>query len=138
MKGEDRIRSRDCPSSSHPFLILLLFVAKVILPETDREVSSLSRLQEPFSTFSHPSQSSKMRFLDLLVAATAVSGVTIAPRQETANAYEEIENFTPEDDIARLALAGLANLTEFEETAVKSKAKRGGCSLLNVSIRRDW
>ncbi|KAH7310934.1 hypothetical protein BKA65DRAFT_600992 [Rhexocercosporidium sp. MPI-PUGE-AT-0058] len=79
-----------------------------------------------------------MRLLYVLGAAVAVSAGTLAPRQETANAHEAIENFTPEDDIARLGLAGLANLTEYEEAALKSKAKRGGCSLLNVSIRRDW
>lgn len=79
-----------------------------------------------------------MRFLNLLVAATAVSAARLHPRQETENAYEEIEAFTPEDDIAKLGLGGLASLIEHEETSIKARTKKGSCSLFNVSIRRDW
>ena len=78
-----------------------------------------------------------MRFLNLLVAASAVSAVTLAPREETVNAYDEIENFEPQDDIAKLGLDGLEALKELEARSVKSRSP-GSCSLFNVSIRRDW
>lgn len=79
-----------------------------------------------------------MRFFNLLVAATAVSAARLTPRKELENAYEEIEAFTPEDDIAKLGLEGLAGLIEHEESSIKARTKRGSCSLFNVNIRRDW
>ena len=79
-----------------------------------------------------------MRFLNLLVAATAVSAIGLAPRAETVNLAEEIDAFNPDDAIAELGLKGLEALQEFEEKSINSKTKRGSCSLFDVSIRRDW
>jgi hypothetical protein len=78
-----------------------------------------------------------MRFVNLLLAATTVTGAFLRQRDESVDVQAEIDAYVPDDEIGKLALKGIEALQAHEEKRSVHE-KRGGCNINNVSIRRDW
>jgi tyrosinase len=65
-----------------------------------------------------------MRFLTVSAALCAVSGVVQAAAVEKRDLLQDLQN------------QAMSNLEEAEENGTLQK--RGGCSLFNAAVRKDW